>query len=244
MTSQTLMGRSEFPTTSWSLVVAAGNPVDPNCRDALLRLCECYWYPVYAYVRRRDYPEQDAQDLTQDFFVRILEGRYLDRAEPNRGRFRSFLLNSCKFFLGDQVDRARAQKRGAGAILPFEVASGEQRYQFEPLDNKTPEHIFERGWAIVLIDRVVSCLRDEFVKHGSLDDFEKLKVFLLGQAEIPYSELARDMGTTEGRLKVVIYRLRKRYRILFLREIAETVADPAEVDSEIRFLFAALRRKN
>jgi RNA polymerase sigma-70 factor (ECF subfamily) len=238
------MGRNEFPTTSWSLVVAAGNPLDPDCCDALLRLCECYWYPVYAYVRRRGHAEQDAQDLTQDFFVRILEGRYLDRADPNRGRFRSFLLNSCKFFLSDQADRARAQKRGAGAILPFEIASGEQRYRFEPLDYKTPEHIFERGWAIVLIDRAVSCLRHEFVQHGSLDDFEKLKVFLLGQANIPYSDLARDMGGTEGRLKVLIHRLRKRYRVLFQKEIAATLVDAAEVDSEVRFLMAALRRKN
>ncbi len=225
-------------------MATAGNPVDADCRDALLRLCECYWYPVYAYVRRRGYPEEDAQDLTQDFFVRILEGRYLDRADSHRGRFRSFLLNSCKFFLADQADRARAQKRGAGAILPFEVASGEQQYRFEPLDNQTPDHLFERGWAIVLIDRVVSCLKDEFVQHGSLADFEKLKVFLLGQSEVPYIELAREMGATEGRIKVVVHRLRKRYRILFQREIAGTVADPAEVDSEIRFLIAALRRKN
>ena len=239
-----LTGRNEFPTTCWSLVVAAGNPVNPDCRDALLRLSEGYWYPVYAYVRRRGYAEEDAQDLTQDFFVRILEGRYLDHADPNRGRFRSFLLNSCKFFLADQADRARALKRGAGAILPFEVASGEQQYRFETLDNKTPEHIFERNWAIVLLDRVVECLRNEFVQHGSLADFEKLKVFLLGQAEIPYSELARDMGATEGSLKVVVHRLRKRYRILFRREIEETVADPAEVNSEIRFLMESLRRKN
>ncbi len=244
MTSHTLAERTEFPITSWSLVVAAANPVDPDCRDALVRLCERYWYPVYAYVRRRGYPEQDAQDLTQDFFVRILEGRYLDRADPNRGRFRSFLLNSCKFFLGDEADRARAQKRGAGAILPFELASGEQQYRFEPLDNETPDRIFERRWAIVLLDRVVACLTDEFVQHGSLADFEKLKVFLLGQAEIPYAELAREMGATEGGLKVAIHRLRKRYRALFLREIAETVADPAEVDSEIRFLFSTLRREN
>jgi RNA polymerase sigma factor (sigma-70 family) len=241
MTSHTLTGRNKFPTTSWTLVVTAGNQVGPDGRDALLRLCERYWYPVYAYVRRRGYQEQDAQDLTQDFFVRIIEGRYLDRADPNRGRFRSFLLNSCKFFLADQADRARAQKRGAGAILPFEVTSGEQQYRFEPLDNRTPEHIFERGWALVLLDRVVSCLRDEFGQHGSLGDFEKLKVFLLGQAEIPYAELARDMGATEGGLKVAIHRLRKRYRVLFMREITETVADPAEVDSEIRFLFSALR---
>ena len=242
MTSHTQNGRSEFPTTSWTLILSAGDPLHRDCRDALVRLCESYWYPVYAYVRRRGYPEEEAQDLTQEFFIRILEGRYLDRVAPNRGRFRTFLLNSCKFFLADQADRARAQKRGGGAILPFEVASGEARYRFEPLDNETPENIFERGWAVMLLDRTVSCLRDEFTQHGSLDDFEKLKVFLLGQAEVPYAELARDMGAAEGTLKVAIHRLRKRYRALFLREIRETVADPAEVDPEIRFLFSVLKR--
>jgi RNA polymerase sigma-70 factor (ECF subfamily) len=241
MTSHTQVGREDFPKTCWTLVVAAGDPLRDDCRNALVRLCENYWYPVYAYVRRRGYPEAEAQDLTQDFFVRILEGRYLNRADPNRGRFRSFLLNSCKFFLADQADRARAQKRGAGAILPFEVASGERRYSFEPLDNETPEHIFERRWAVMLLDRAVSRLRDEFTQHGSPSDFEKLKVFLLGQGEVPYADVAREMGATEGGLKVAIHRLRKRYRVLFLREIAETVADPAEVDSEIQFLFSALK---
>jgi RNA polymerase sigma factor (sigma-70 family) len=241
MTFHTQAGRNEFPTTSWTLVAAAGDALGEDCREALARLCESYWYPVYAYVRRRGYPEREAQDLTQDFFVRILEGRYLNRADANRGRFRSFLLNSCKFFLADQADRARAQKRGAGAILPFEVASGETRYRFEPLDQETPERVFDRRWALTLLDRVVACLRDEFLQHGSPDDFEKLKVFLLGQAEVPYTELAREMGATEGGLKVAVHRLRKRYRALFLREIAETVAAPTEVDSEIRFLFSILR---
>jgi RNA polymerase sigma factor (sigma-70 family) len=241
MTSHTQAGREDFPKTSWTLVVAAGDPTHDDCRNALVRLCENYWYPVYAYVRRRGYPEAEAQDLTQDFFVRILEGRYLNRADPNRGRFRSFLLNSCKFFLADQADRSRAQKRGAGAVLPFEVASGEQRYSFEPLDNETPEHIFERRWAVMLLNRAVSRLRDEFTQHGSPGDFEKLKVFLLGQGEVPYADVAREMGATEGGLKVAIHRLRKRYRVLFLSEIAETVADPAEVDSEIQFLFSVLK---
>src|SRR6266852_715686 len=235
VTSHTQAGRDEFPTTSWTLVVAAGDPQHQDCRDALARLCEHYWYPVYAYVRRRGYPEAEGQDLTQDFFVRILEGRYLDRADPNRGRFRSFLLNSCKYFVADQGDRERAQKRGGGAILPFEVASGEERYRFEPLDNETPERIFERRWAVMLLDRAVSRLRDEFTQHGSVDDFEKLKIFLLGQAEVPYAELAREMGASEGGLKVAIHRLRKRYRVLFRNEIAETVADPAEVDSVFCF---------
>jgi RNA polymerase sigma-70 factor (ECF subfamily) len=225
-------------------VVAAGDPRRQECRNALARLCERYWYPVYAYVRRRGYPQAEAQDLTQDFFVRILEGRYLDRADQSRGKFRSFLLNSCKFFLADQADRARAQKRGAGAILPFEVAFGEERYGFESLDNETPEGIFERNWAVSLLDQVVSRLRDEFTQHGSPGDFEKLKVFLLGQSEVPYAELAREMGASEGGLKVAIHRLRKRYRVLFQREIAETVADPAEVNSEISFLISTLRVRN
>src|SRR6266436_8259588 len=152
VTSHTQVGRNEFPTTSWTLVVAAGNSLHQDCRDALTRLCEHYWYPVYAYVRRRGYPEGEAQDLTQDFFVRILEGRYLDRVDPNRGKFRTFLLNSCKYFLSDQADRARAQKRGGGeTILPFEVTSGEQRYLYEPLATETPETIFERNWAISLL---------------------------------------------------------------------------------------------
>jgi RNA polymerase sigma-70 factor (ECF subfamily) len=138
---------------------------------------------------------------------------------------------------------------GSGARIgncrrPFEVASGEERYRFEPLDNETPERIFERRWALMLLDRAVSRLRDEFTQHGSHGNFEKLKVFVLGQAEVPYAELAREMGATEGGLKVAIHRLRKRYRVVFQREIAETVADPAEVDSEIRFLFSALKSGN
>lgn len=242
--SHTLAGGNEFPTTSWTLVVAAGNRQHQDCRAALVRLCEHYWYPVYAYVRRRGHLNEEAQDLTQDFFIRILEGRYLDRADPSRGRFRSFLLNSCKFFLADQADRARAQKRGGGAILPFEVASGEERYRFEPLDNETPERIFERRWALMLLDRAISRLRDEFTRYGSHSDFDKLKIFILGQAEVPYAELAIQMGASEGGLKVAIHRLRKRYRVLFQREIAETVADPTEIDSEIRFLFSALKGGN
>jgi RNA polymerase sigma factor (sigma-70 family) len=244
MTFHTLPGRKEFPTTSWTLVVDAGDPRHPDCREALARLCEHYWYPIYAYVRRRGHLEEEAQDLTQDFFVRILQGRYLDRADPHKGKFRSFLLNSCKYFLADQGDRARAQKRGEGAILHFEVASGEERYSFEPLDNETPDGIFERNWAVSLLNRVVSRLREEFTQHGAPGDFEKLKVFLLGQSEVPYAQLAREMGASEGGVKVAIHRLRKRYRVLIQREIGETVADPAEVDSEIQFLISTLRAGN
>jgi DNA-directed RNA polymerase specialized sigma24 family protein len=244
MTSHTEAGRNDFPITSWTLVVAAGNQGSQDGRAALARLCEQYWYPVYAYVRRRGYPQEEARDLSQDFFIRILEGRYLDRADRNRGRFRSFLLNSCKYFLSDQADRAGAQKRGGGVILPFEVGAGEQRYRFEPLDNETPEDIFERNWAVSLLDRVVSRLKDEYIQHGGPGDFEKLKVFLLGQSEVPYAQLAHEMGSSEGGLKVAVHRLRKRYRVLFHNAIAETVADPSEIDSEIGFLISALRVRN
>jgi RNA polymerase sigma-70 factor (ECF subfamily) len=239
-TMQTLAGPSRFPTTRWTLVVAAGDPRRMEARSALASLCESYWYPLYAYVRRRGYPADQAQDLTQEFFIRVLEGRYLDRAEQERGRFRAFLLTSLKFFLADGADRQRAQKRGGGKVLSFEIASGEERYQREPAHQETPERIFERRWALSVLGRVVEKLRSEFVHHGRPEHFERLKQFLLGQGDAPYATLAREMNISEGALKVAIHRLRKRYRELFRQEILDTVADPAEVEPELRFLAAAL----
>jgi RNA polymerase sigma factor (sigma-70 family) len=242
-TMHTLPGSSRFPTTRWTMVVAAGDPRRKEARSALAALCESYWYPLYAYLRRRGYPAGQAQDLTQDFFVRVLEGRYLDRADPEKGRFRSFLLTSLKFFVADEEDRDRASKRGGGVVLPFEFSSGEHRYQREPAHDETPERIFERRWALTVLDRVVEKLRDEFVHHGRAEHFERLKVFLLGQSDAPYAALAREMKTSEGALKVAIHRLRKRYRELFRQEIADTVADPAEVETELRYLAGVLTRK-
>jgi len=166
----------------------------------------------------------------------LLEGRYLDRADPEKGRFRSFLLTSLKFFVADEGDRERAHKRGGGVLVPLEFSSGEDRYQREPAHDETPERIFERRWALAVLDRVVEKLREEFVQHGRPEHFERLKVFLLGQSDAPYAALAREMNTSEGALKVAIHRLRKRYRELFRQEIADTVADPAEVESEFRYL--------
>jgi RNA polymerase sigma factor (sigma-70 family) len=242
-TMHTLPGSSQFPTTRWTLVIAAGDPRRKEARSALVTLCENYWYPLYAYLRRRGYPADQAQDLTQEFFIRVLEGRYLDRADPDKGRFRSFLLSSLKFFVADQEDRERAHKRGGGMVVPLEFSSGEERYQREPAHDETPERIFERRWALSVIDRVVEKLRNEFLQHGRPEHFERLKVFLLGQSDAPYAALAREMKTSEGALKVAIHRLRKRYRELFREEIADTVADPAEVESELRYLAAALMRK-
>jgi len=242
-TIHTLSGPSQFPTTRWSLVIAASDPRRKDAQSALVSLCENYWYPLYAYLRRRGYPADQAQDLTQEFFIRVLEGRYLDRADPDRGRFRSFLLTSMKFFVADEEDRQRAHKRGGGVVVPLEFSSGEERYQREPAHDETPERIFERRWALSVLDRVVEKLRDEFIQHGRPEHFERLKVFLLGQSDAPYAALAREMNTSEGALKVAIHRLRKRYRELFRQEIADTVADPAEIESELRYLAVALTAK-
>ena len=242
-TMNTVPGASQFPTTRWTVVVAAGDPGRKEARSALVSLCENYWYPLYAFLRRRGYPADQAQDLTQEFFTRVLEGRYLDRADQEKGRFRSFLLSSLKFFVADEGDRQRAHKRGGGQLVPLEFSTGEERYQREPAHDETPERIFERRWALSVLDRVVEKLRDEFVQHGRREHFDRLKVFLLGQSDAPYAALAREMNTSEGALKVAIHRLRKRYRELFRQEIADTVADPVEVESELRFLAAALTGK-
>src|SRR5579863_5879840 len=239
----TWVGSSQFPTTRWTVVVAAGDPHQKEARPALVSLCENYWYPLYAYLRRRGYSTDQAQDLTQEFFVRVLEGRYLDRADPEKGRFRSFILTSLKFFAADEEDRQRAQKRGGGVLVSLEFPSGEERYQREPGHDETPDRIFERRWALSVLDRVVERLRNDFAYHGRPEHFERLKMFLLGQSDAPYATLACEVNTSEGALKVAIHRIRKRYRELFRQEIADTVADPAEVESELRYLAAVLTRK-
>lgn len=241
-TMHTLAGASPFPTTRWTLVVAAGDPQRSDARCAMVSLCEHYWYPLYAFLRRRGYPADQAQDLTQEFLLRVLEGRYLDRADPMKGRFRAFLLTSLKFFVADQADRQRAHKRGGDSVA-LTLTSGEERYQHEPAHTETPERIFERRWVLSVLDRVVEKLRAEFVLQGRAEDFDRLKVFLLGQSDAPYATLARTMNISEGALKVAIHRLRKRYRALFRQEIADTVADPAEVESELQYLAAILTRQ-
>lgn len=234
---------SEFPTTRWTVVLAAGDATKKEARSALASLCESYWYPLYSYLRRRGYPADQAQDLTQAFLIRLLEGRYLDRVDPGKGRFRSFLLTSLKFFVADDEDRQRAQKRGGGNVVPLEFSAGEERYQREPVDDETPERIFERRWALSVLERVMEKLRKEFTLHGRPEHFDRLKVFLLGRSGPPYAALALELNTSEGAIKVAIHRLRKRYRELFRLEIADTVADPGEVESEIRFLAGVLSTK-
>ena len=216
---------------------------EETARKALGELCKTYWRPIFAFICRRGYSVPDAQDLTQDFLLMVLEGDLLKRANPARGRFRSLLLKALQNSLTDDTIRKRARKRGGGALVPLEFSSGEERYQREPAHDETPERIFQRRWALAVLDRVVERLRNEFVRHGRPEHFQRLKVFLLGQTDAPYAALAREMNTSEGALKVAIHRLRKRYRELFRQEIADTVADPAEVESELRFLAAVLTGK-
>jgi RNA polymerase sigma factor (sigma-70 family) len=241
---QTLSGPADFPTTRWTLVAAAGDHQRPDSRRALASLCEAYWYPLYVYARHSGDSPEEAQDHTQEFFARFLEHEYFDRADPERGRFRSFLLSSFKHYRSDEADRSRAQKRGSGrSPLPFEVSKGEEMYVREPSHDETPERIYERRWAHTLLDRVITRLREEFVRHGRLEHFQKLKSCLHGEPDLPQAELARQLETTEAALKVGIHRLRKRYRDLVRAEIADIVADPSEIDAELRYLINVLSRR-
>ncbi len=240
----TQYGPADFPTTRWTLVVAAGDANRADCRDAITSLCTTYWYPLYAFIRRRGYAAPEAQDLVQEFFTRFIAHPYFDRAAPEKGNFRTFLLTCLKYFLSDEKDRDHAQKRGGGVpALPFEIASGEDLYTREPAHDETPERIYERRWARAVLDRVYGRLRDEFVRHGRLDHFNYLKAYLVGQGDAPYADLARKLDSTENAVKTGIHRLRKRYRDLLREEVGSTVADPAAVEAELRFLVSALSGK-
>src|SRR5580704_3301573 len=232
----------QFATTRWSLVLAAGRRSSPQSSAALATLCENYWYPLYAYVRRRGHGADEAQDFTQAFFARLLEKNDLAAADPGRGRFRSFLLTSLKHFLANEWDRNRAQKRGGGrAVLSIDFGAAEERYRAEPAHDLTPEKIFARRWALVLLENVLARLHDESAQAGKTDSFDRLKCFLTGeQPAVTYGQLAAELNTSEGALKVAVHRLRGRYRELLRAEIEETLADPKEIDQEIRDLFSAL----
>jgi|SoiMethySBSTD1v2_1073268.scaffolds.fasta_scaffold135482_2 RNA polymerase sigma-70 factor (ECF subfamily) len=232
-------GGNRFPTTQWTLVLSAGSEADPQSRDALAALCSSYWYPIYAYIRRRGSSAQDAQDLTQEFFTRVVEKRYMDRADPQKGRFRQFLLMCVNHFLSDAWDRSQAQKRG-GPMGP-EPAWCEALYGQEPADTETPELIFERRWALILIERALDGVRAEFVAEGRGADFEKLRGFLAEAGEgSSYAETAAAMGVKLEALRVTVHRMRRRYRDRLRSEIAQTVAAPEEVEPEIRYLLGIL----
>jgi RNA polymerase sigma factor (sigma-70 family) len=229
-----------FRTTRWSLIAAAGHAPGPEQSRALADLCRLYWYPVYAHVRRRTPDPHKAEDLTQAFFARLLEANDFAAADPARGRFRTFLLTACKHFLANQHDFETAQKRGGGVTLvPIDVGDGEARFTREPADRATPEADFERRWAVTLLDQSLKALRAEYVASGKEKLFDVLKGTLTGDGAA-YRELGGKLGLTEGAVKVAVHRLRQRYRDTLRAVIAETVDTPADVDDEIRDLFAAL----
>ena len=214
-------------------------------RAALEKLCQTYWYPLYAYVRRRGSLAEDAQDLTQEFFARLLKGNWVERADRERGKFRSFLLTAMNRFLADEWDKARAQKRGGGVVpLPIQLDTAETRYGLDPADRTTPEQIFDRRWALAVLEEVLNRLRREYEAEGRAEHFTALNPCLVGDRDTqPYSELAQKLGVTEGTVKSAVHRLRQRYRHLLREEIASTVASPGEVDDELRHLFAVLGNK-
>ncbi|MEK7675189.1 MAG: sigma-70 family RNA polymerase sigma factor [Verrucomicrobiota bacterium] len=236
------LGTATFATTHWSVVLAAQAAHTPQAAKALEKLCRTYWYPLYAYVRREGSSALDAQDLTQEFFARLLEKNYLGQVAREKGKFRSFLLAALRHFLADQRDRARAVKRGGGAdCISLDAQTAEERYRLEPADELNPEKIYERRWAMTLLDQVLRHLEAEFAATGKRPLFEHLKVFLLDEKGVgSYAETAARLEMTEGALRVAVHRLRQRYGELFRNEIAHTVARPDEIEEEVRHLLRVL----
>jgi RNA polymerase sigma factor (sigma-70 family) len=228
-----------FPTTLWTVVQNVGRDDPARARAALAQLCQAYWYPLYSFVRRRGYAPHDAQDLTQGFFAQLLEKRGLEGVDPERGRFRTFLLASLKHFLANEWDRTHALKRGGGlTILSLDEESAESRYRLEPSHPMTPERHFERQWALTLLDQVLQTLQEEYHTEGKGDLFEELKTVLDGQPGA-YADMAARLRRSEGAIKVAVHRLRHRYRKLLRARIAATVGE-RDVEDELRHLLAAL----
>jgi RNA polymerase sigma-70 factor (ECF subfamily) len=225
------------------MVLNAGRGDSTTARNALAQLCQSYWYPLYAYVRRRGNSPQDAEDLTQGFFRRLLELNSLAAIECEKGKFRSFLLASLNHYLSDEWDRERAQKRGKGQVISLDADMAEARWSHEPADTLTPEKLFERKWAVTLLDTVVQRLQREYERAGKGPLFLALRFSILGEkAEEPYAKLSAELGLSEAALRVAVHRLRQRYRQMLRDEIARTVASEAEIEGEIQHLYQALAR--
>jgi RNA polymerase sigma-70 factor (ECF subfamily) len=238
-----LIGPGAFPTTSWGAVQKAAEADSADSTRALANLCEAYWHPLYFYIRHRGYGVEDASDLTQEFFARLLEKHYLRDVQPERGRFRSFLLACLKHFLLNDLERCHAGKRGGGRPpLRLDLDGAEKLFSTAQTQTASPERIFERQWALTMLHRVLDRLREEFAGRSNVEQFDRLKGYVMGEVgRVPYAQVAETLGMTEGAVKVAVHRLRERLGLLLRREIASTVADPAEVDDEIRFLLESLR---
>jgi RNA polymerase sigma-70 factor (ECF subfamily) len=239
-------GPQDFATTHWSLVVAAkpDQADQTRARKALEALCRAYWYPLYAFVRYRGHSPEDAQDLTQSFFARILETGGFASADPERGRFRSYLLGAMKHFLSNQRQRAQTRKRGGQVqILAWDALDPEARYAGSSRQVSDPEHLFDREWALETIAAALQRLRNEMVEAGKSEQFDILKSNLTGQDALPRHEAAVQLNMTAGAVKVAVHRMRQRYRKLLRAAVADTVGDPADLEDEMRYLVAVLRER-
>lgn len=222
-------------------MLAAGSRSTPNADVALEELCRTYWYPLYAYTRRQGHSKEDAEDLTQSFFARFLQRNYLEKLQAGQGKFRAFLLASLKHFLANEWDRASRQKRGGGVPpLSLDWQDADTRYRIEPADLLSPDKIYDRAWAVTLLERVIARLREESAADGKALLFERLKPFLMiGRGDIPYAEAAAGLAMTEGAARVAVHRLRRRYREVLREEIGQTLSDPGQAEEEMRALFSA-----
>lgn len=235
--------RDVFVTTHWSVVLAAARSDTTRAQEALATLCQTYWRPLYAYARRHTPSSEDAEDIVQGFFAFFLEKNRLGGLSSEQGRFRAFLLASLKNYLANERNRVHRQKRGGHAThLSLDWQDAEHHYQLDPADHLTPDRIYDREWALTLLDRVFQRLRAECAAEGKADQFERLKGHLtLDRTEIPYAEAAREIGLEEGAVRVMVHRLRKRYRNLVREEVGQTLATPGQVEEEMQALFMALR---
>ncbi len=232
----------QFTTTHWSVVLQAGREGSPQAAAALEKLCRTYWYPLYVYARRHGHGPEDAEDLIQGFFLQLLQNRTFAHVDPGKGRFRSFLLAGLRYYTADWRDKARAQKRGSGHVaLPFSLSEAEGRYGREPRDDLSPDKIFERHWAVAMLEQVLARLERHYLETGRGELFAQLKPLLVeGGRGKPYTEVGAQLGMTEESVKKAVQRLRQRYGALFREEIAHTVANPTEVEEELRYLHAIM----
>jgi RNA polymerase sigma factor (sigma-70 family) len=232
-----------FVTTRWTVVLTAARQQTPLAAQALEELCQTYWYPLYAYARRHGCSRENAEDLVQGFFARLLEKNYLEGLSSAKGKFRAFLLASLKHFLANEWDRAGRQKRGGHIThLSLDWETAHARYQIDPADQLSPDKLFDRAWAVTVLERVLARLRAESSKEGKSHLFEQLRPFLmLGKGAIPYAQAAADLGMNEGAVRVAVHRLRRQYRELLHQELAQTLSDPAQVEEEMRALLGAFQ---
>lgn len=236
------MERRGFHTTRWSVVHAAAGSDSGAVREALAILCETYWYPVYAFIRRSGHEPDTARDLTQGFFTRLLERRDIGGAEPARGRFRAFLLGAVGHYLANERDRERAARRGgARPLLSLDYDDADRRYASEPVDRETPERLYFRSWAAALVRRATERLAADYAGRGQGELFEALRPALLSdETDLPRRELAQRLGMSEDAINVALHRLRRRLGRRLREEAAHTLADPAEADDELRSILAML----